>query len=50
MFGTFSRNFSLGAMWLLLPKNPPSQHAGRALTVTFWPLARGVKGRCNLRG
>jgi len=34
--GNVSGNFSLGAIRLLLPGDPPSQWAG--LTVTFWPL------------
>src|SRR6266446_10660657 len=43
LLGNFSGSFSLGAMWLLLPGDRPSQRAARP-PVTFWPLA------CNLRG
>src|SRR6266446_6312567 len=43
LLGNFSGSFSLGAMWLLLPGDRPSQRAG-VLPVTFLPLA------CNLRG
>ena len=41
LLGEFSRNFSYGAMWLLLPGiGLGLTTLWRGLTVTFWPLAR----------